>query len=332
MIENSEGGKQTAFQEFPGVQQDAQKEFANVPPPESPSAGSILKKLLSPELSPSPEPKYKPISNIKSRVHQFDIGSEIFYYRYDEPSYTSIYGDSSPEVLIHGPMVGYYLNYTYRPVAPNLFNNFLTDVYFLQVRYVNSHGLEYSAGGIKAAKHNEADEIRGLIGKDYFIGKNSRVTPYFGLGYRYLLDRGDGETATANGINYAFYDRKSHYYYLPLGGDVAINMPKDWEIDLNAEYDIFLQGYQKSFNSDSNQFGGNNQDLVNHQDFGFGVRASVKFLKHGPVVDYYMEPFIRFWNIDQSKPESQAIDGPAKLWVEPKNYTTEIGSKFGIQF
>lgn len=254
------------------------------------------------------------------RVHTFDVGAEAFYYRYQEPD--------AVDVKIRGPMYGYYANYAYRP-SSTIFNNLLTNVYFLQGRYATSRDLEYSGSGIIKGKHDDAMEFRGLIGKDYDID-NALVTPYFGFGYRYLLDRGNGQISSSDNWG---YDRKSHYYYLPMGAYAAFDMPNNWETDFNAEYDILLQGMQKSFLSDGNQFFGSNYpDLVNHQDHGFGVRASVKFLKRGCVVDFYVEPYVRFWNIEQSKEETILLDGTMQSLVEPKNNTTEVGSKFGIQF
>ena len=76
------------------------------------------------------------------------------------------------------------------------------------------------------------------------------MTPYFGFGYRYLFDRGNGQISSIGAYG---YDRKSHYYYLPLGGDAVMNMPNNWEVDLNVEYDILLHGLQKSYLSDGNQ-------------------------------------------------------------------------------
>jgi len=255
------------------------------------------------------------------RVHTFDTGSEIFYYSYHE---------HSADVRMRGPMEGYYANYAYRPAAPNSFNNSLINVYSLQGRYATSRDLEYLGSGIIKGKHDDAVEVRGLVGKDCFIGTDSRVMPYVGFGYRYLLDRGNGQLSSSDNWG---YDRKSHYYYLPLGEDAEFDLPKNWEMDFNAEYDIFLQGYQKSFLSDGEQFTGiSNPDLVNHQKSGFGLRGSIRLLKRGPVVDFYAEPYIRYWNIKQSKVEVSPVNGTPEPLVEPDNNTTEIGSRFGVQF
>ncbi len=315
--------------EFRYMQPDSdEKAFNSMSEKASPK--TMLKNILNPDLSEKPSPTTKP--HMKTQVHTLDVGGEVSYYRNVAPVVPLVPANNTVREKYVGPMYGYYADYTYRPADPNFFNNFLTNVYFLQARYATSRYLTFSGEGDVKSKHDDAMEFRGLIGKDYFVGANARVTPYFGFGYRYLLDRGNGQVSNSSSL---MEDRKSHYYYLPLGGIVALDMPRDWEVDLNAEYDILLSGYQKNFYSDWDQFsspGTRYPDIVYHQDHGFGLRGSIKFLKKGPIVDFFVEPYFRFWNIDQSKSQSIVLNGTAYQVVEPKNNTTEIGSKFGIQF
>jgi len=305
--------------EFDSTQSHADgvsREFSNTTQPDtlkdSPNA--------QPEM-PSPVDTRKRF--VKTRVHNLDVGSEILYYRYQEPN-------PGAGIKNHGPMAGYYADYTYRPASGNFLNNPIANVYYLQERYAFSHNLEYEGSGIVKGKHDTADEIRGLVGKDCFIRTDIRVTPYTGFGFRYLFDRGDGQLSSTG---YWGYDRKSHYYYLPLGADLAKEMPNNWEIDLNAEYDILIYGLQKSYLSDGDQFNGlNNANFTNPQNKGFGLRASIKLLKRGSLVDFYVEPYFRFWNIEQSDTKTGMDDGTMQTLVEPKNNTIEVGSKFGVQF
>ena len=80
------------------------------------------------------------------------------------------------------------------------FNNFLTNVYFLQARYATSRDLDYKGSGIIKGKHDDSMEFRGLIGRDYALGPDSTMTPYFGFGYRYLIDHGNGEISSSNAL------------------------------------------------------------------------------------------------------------------------------------
>ena len=254
-----------------------------------------------------------------SKKHIFDFGREDFYYRYNEDI----------PIVNRGWMHGYYGNYTYRPDEGNLLNNEILNTYSLETRYARGD-LDYKGSGIDNDRTNKSYEIRALLGKEYLLEDRSKVTPYVGIGYRYLMDRGGGRLTTTNHYG---YNRESQYYYLPIGVTANIPAPHDWNVGLNIEYDFFWQGVQKSRLSDGDQFNGlGNDDLRNHQDKGFGLRGSIKFLKKSHLFDMYVEPFIRYWNIDQSKVQSGMVDGASIDGVEPKNNTTEIGSKIGLQF
>ncbi len=253
-------------------------------------------------------------------THTFDMGTEPYFYAYKEP-------DAS--VTISGMMMGYYANYAYRPPDGNLLNNTVLNTYMLEGRFA-SGDLDYKGSGIVKDKDNVNFEIRGLLGKDYLLGDSSLITPYLGFGYRYLLDKGNGRLSSTDAYG---YDRYSHYYYLPIGLNGSIPNGK-WSCAINLEYDILIQGIQKSDLSDGNQFTGyNNPNVRNDQGSGFGVRGSFKLTYTGVKFNFYVEPFIRFWNIGRSNLASATIDGVYYDQLnEPKNNTTEIGSKFGIMF
>jgi hypothetical protein len=329
-------------QNFPGLQQDAKKifpssmqhdsdkVFSDPQKPDRQSAKALLKGIISPSLMATAE--HQTTSNVRTRVNTFDVGSEIFYYRFVMPHVIlePIVGSATQNVPFKdvGPMYGFYANYAYRPPAGNFLNNPLTNVYFLQGSYDISNELSFSGQGNLNHEHNTVTELRGLIGKDYAVGANVMVTPYFGYGYRYLNENNDGKVTS---IGYWMNDRKSHYYYLPLGSNAAFNMPNDWEIDLNAELDIVLSAMQKNYYSDWDKFSStiSYPDVSFHQSHGVGVRGSVKFIKKGSLVDFYVEPYFRFWNFDNSK---TIIWYNGSAVGEPYNTTFEIGSKFGVQF
>lgn len=296
---------------------EVEKQFSN-DQPDRPSPVKMLKDLLNPNPLAAPKPKI--VSNVKTRVHTFDVGGEVFYYRHVHALFEAYPAEIYERLKEVGSMYGYYGNYTYRPVAGNFLNNFLTDAYFLQGRYATTRNVAYSGEYDLKNVHDNTLEFRGLVGKDYTLGPNILVTPYFGFGYRYLTN--------PLKVNSQFYlpEEKSNYYYLPLGGYAMVNLPKDWEMDINVEYDILLQGNQEFLYSGYPTYSA-------HQDHGFGVRSSVKFIKKGRVVDLYVEPYFRFWNIGDSKAYTQIINGaPVQLSGDTRNYTTEVGTKFGIQF
>jgi len=55
------------------------------------------------------------------------------------------------------------------------------------------------------------------------------------------------------------------------------------------------------------------------QDGGYGLRGSVSFQNKGKATDFIIEPFVRYWDIDDS--EVDAATGG----YEPANKTTELG-------
>ncbi len=142
-------------------------------------------------------------------------------------------------------------------------------------------------------------EFRALMGVDY-LKPTSMETIYAGLGYRYLYD--DFQ-----------YSRESTYLYVPIGLKTTGNLKGNWSVDATAEFDILLWGQQVS--GDILEF---------EQDTGYGLRGSVRFQKHGKKTDFIFEPFVRYWNIDDSDVDCG--------FYEPQNETLEIGIKFGWLF
>jgi hypothetical protein len=145
-------------------------------------------------------------------------------------------------------------------------------------------------------------EFRGLLGYD-FRNKIARTTPYSGFAYRYLRDDSSFDSAG--------YERESNYLYVPVGFEIAFASVSEWSFGMTIEADILVWGKQRS------HLGGSYGTIENRQDEGEGFRASLRFQKTQPGVDFGIEPFVRYWNIDWS----QGSDG----FIEPKNRSTEIG-------
>jgi hypothetical protein len=142
-------------------------------------------------------------------------------------------------------------------------------------------------------------------------------------------DNGGGRTSDGH----LTYDRKSHYFYLPIGVTADIPTGKNTEVSLNLEYDHLIKGYQFSYLSDADHITTfPSTDLKNQQDKGFGIRSSIRFLKHYSSGDLYFEPFIRYWKIEDSDLKEGVFNGTPLVGLEPLNSTTEVGSKFGLQF
>jgi hypothetical protein len=145
------------------------------------------------------------------------------------------------------------------------------------------------------------------------------LTPYTGIAYRYL---NDGLQGVPGG-----YERESNYYYSPIGLEINKEFANGWSWDTTLEYDIFWGGQQKSHLS---QAMAGLSDVTNDQKDGYGYRISMKFQsKNG----FGIEPYYRYWNIEQSDPAVVTYEGtPAAIGVEPKNNSQEVGIMFSKKF
>ncbi len=173
-------------------------------------------------------------------------------------------------------------------------------------------------------------DVRGLAGVDFISGNNTRVTPYLGIGYRYLRDKDAGETQAVQEMygNSYYYTNGTRgvkeelkYIYIPLGVELHRPLHNRWAVQLNAEFDFLLQGRSTRHYEDLGELlvdTGGDTHVPNAMEFthdkGYGWRASVKFLHSASEMDFFVEPFIRFWKIDESDIEQFRSDGTGAIW------------------
>ena len=235
---------------------------------------------------------------IIQKKHTWELGTEIFHFKYEEPNLMEN----------KGMMYGLVGSYTYH--GGIMFNG--------EGRF--SYGqVDYTSSGT-GSMDNIDDyifEIRGVVGYDFPLSETFFLTPYIGLGYRYLFDDKGGRTSTTGQWG---YDRESNYYYSPIGLWMNTNYEK-WSFGLILEYDIFWWGKQTSYYSD---VPGYSFDVENDQDEGYGLRSSFKIVRKFTRTSLVIEPFVRYWDID---------DSDISLgFIEPANETIEAGIKIAIRF
>lgn len=167
-------------------------------------------------------------------------------------------------------------------------------------------------------------EFRGLIGYDFTVFKATTITPYIGLGYRYLDDNSQKKSS-------AGYERESNYIYSPIGVEAVNNLDNGWSWGAAVEYDLFWKGRQKSYLGNS-VAGVNNPE--NDQNSGYGLRGSILIKKIVGRMSYSLEPFIRYWNVDESDKQHMTFNGmdTGLVLYEPKNNSTEVGLRFNVEF
>jgi hypothetical protein len=261
--------------------------------------------LLFHTFSFAQEGKDESVKIISNTRETWEVGPEISYIRYKEPS-----------IKDKGTMYGIGGSYAY--------HNYI----MLKAEGKFAYGqLDYEGSTWENNKlltvngiPNYMLEFRGLLGYD-FAANIFAVTPYLGFGYRWLNDNMQEKSPSG-------YKRESNYLYLPIGLEVVANLGNGWFWGADVEYDFFLWGEQKSFLSDNNP---KNNDIENKQKKGYGVRGSMPITKKGEKVGFVIEPYVKYWNIDDSDYQSYT-SSKNKYAYEPKNNSTEIGCKLAIMF
>jgi hypothetical protein len=245
-------------------------------------------------------------TSILLKKHTFEVGPEISYRTYKEP-------DVMKE---KGIMYGLVGSYTYH------------NKIMLKAEGRGSVGwVDYSNSGEIDDIRDYLLEVRGLGGYDFSIPNLCIITPFIGIGYRYLNDDMAGEVSTTGALG---YKRESNYFYSPIGISFITGLWNGWSFGGTLEYDYFWWGKQKSHLSDVDP--GYN-DISNRQKKGDGLRGSIIFQERFKKVDFKAEPFIRYWNIKKSETEMLTYYGTFEDYmVEPKNKSTEIGIMFGVRF
>ncbi len=245
--------------------------------------------------------------NILIPKHTFQIGPEISYIKYSE---------SSLNVEETGVMYGIDASYAYH------------DGIMIKGEIGYSYGyVDYKGSGEADNIEDTLLEMRVLAGYDFSLNPASVITPYIGFGYRQLSDDGGGELTSTG---YAGYDRKTQYYYIPVGIRTYNDAGNGWYWGITAEFDYFCKGKQTSCLSDVDP--GYN-DVENKQRDGHGFRGSFIVEKRGETVSYAIEPFVRYWKIDDSETATVTYNGvPEGYAWEPQNNSTQFGVMLTVLF
>ncbi|MBN1406121.1 MAG: autotransporter outer membrane beta-barrel domain-containing protein [Candidatus Omnitrophica bacterium] len=243
-----------------------------------------------------------------AKEHVFELGTDIYYHVYKEP-----------DIMENkGMMYGVIGSYAYHK-----------DIMFKVDGRFAYGPVDYSSTltGTMDKVDDYVIETRGLLGYDYKADDTFTITPYIGFGYRYLNDDSSDKTTSTGALG---YERESNYYYSPVGLELAKRLDGGWSIGAIFEYDIFWQGQQKSKLSGAVA---SFSDIKNDQDEGYGVRGSVKIAKETEKLNIILEPFVRYWNVKQSKSSDLTYNGVIIGYgYEPKNNTTEYGADLSVQF
>lgn len=227
-----------------------------------------------------------------------EVGAQVAGYEYREPDIAKLNG-ARVGVVGTGTLTG-------------------DSGVFGKIDLRESYGrLDYQGSGSMSGVPDLILEARALVGRDW-IGASVSLSPYLGLGYRYLFDdlRGNSSTGAAG------YRRYSNYLYAPVGFTTRFRLGEGWVLAPTLEADVFLQGKQVSKLSDTGIPG--LIDVTNTQHSGRGHRVSLMLEKDR----WIFGAWTHYWHIDKSDVQSTGVGSG----LEPENYTRESGLELRYRF
>lgn len=281
------------------------------------------------------------VKDFNSSPHQFEMGTESYYYKYTESIGVKDTG-------IKGGLIGAY---QFRFAKKDIDNSsdhladFEEMISFFRLEGRASYGqVEYEGSGREGGIPDWNFETRGLLGSEFVVLNELEINPYFGFGYRYLFNEfSQTPSKIIDGDLYGSgYDRESTYLYIPIGMEIKKGFKENWAVSFKAEYDYFIWGKQVTHLENITVMGFPDPQydkLSNSQHDGRGWRASACLTYKTEKLDYHMEPFIRYWHIKDSDIEFITSNGSyfcqgnlCAAGMEPDNETYEVGVNFRANF
>lgn len=265
--------------------------------------------LLAALAAAVPAQDASPPSSLLLTQPGWELGGQVAKYKYEEPDFMELEGER----------IGIVGAYTW--TIPNR-------VYGRIDGRVSYGKLDYFSAptGTVPDIPDWTGEVRLVIGRDYLVGERVALSPYIGLGYRYLYNDLRGYT-TVGSVTYAGYRRYSEYWYAPIGLTFRMAAGGDWVFAPTIEYDAFIGGKQKSKLTDVAPF---YVDTTNRQDSGRGYRIYLMFESRR----WAFGPWLHYWDIKESDvvfAGVHPIDGPLG-GLEPANTTREYGLELRYRF
>lgn len=238
-----------------------------------------------------------------------EIGIQISNYRYEEDLKSAFF------MSLEGKKLGITAAFT-QVYADNWY---LT----LDGRYASGNTDYTSAStGSSSANPDNITEVRMTAGQDQPLGAQL-LSPYAGLGYRYLNNDLRGYTTTGH----AGYRRTSTYLYLPLGMTHRLRLDGDARFSTTFEYNYLIEGVQRSYLTDV-PGAGYTSDLLNQQRNGHGLRLNLAY----ETSSWSAGVFYHYWNIADSDLGVATKSAVVATGYEPHNITKEFGVQLKYRF
>jgi hypothetical protein len=192
---------------------------------------------------------------------------------------------------------------------------------FSKLDFRGSYGrLKYETTGVETNVPDVILEARALAGLDW-IGAIASLSPYLGLGYRYLYDDLQGYHQS----NPSGYRRYSNYLYAPVGFTARLSLGGGWVLAPTAEADVFLYGTQVNKLSDIDV---GLSDVTNRQDKGYGYRAWLMLEKDR----WAFGAWTSYWHVKASDTVSGVSSNGVFFSTEPESTQRETGLEIRYRF
>lgn len=260
----------------------------------------------------------------KAGQNSFEIDYEVSSYTYKEPH-------MDYPISLKGTKQGFsaaYKKYNlWQTEIPN--SNFI----LLEMRYMtgdNTYNGWLSSGGIYVP--TEASNIKDYYwegalkaGRLIYSKENFNIEGSLGIGYRNLRDH-------LEDMGPGGYLRKSTYIYMPVDMAFKYQLNNRFNLALKTEFDFLVSAQQYS----GPIVGYESTGVYNSQEQGYGLRASLKLSATTNFAEFFIEPFWRYWHLQNSDEAEQYIKIGGTWYeqvvYEPFNTTQEYGVKVGIKF
>lgn len=282
-------------------------------------------------------------ASAQNKKHNLEIAYERSSYTYKEPHMENPIKD-------YGMKNGVSARYTMRSVLSRDLNDDDPSFAMLEFRYMtgdvkykgwtqytdssfNSWVEPFSKSGLRDYYFEAAFKL----GRTYKMADPLELWPYFGIGWRYLTNHADE-------LGEGGYRRTQTYIYVPIGTNVKWNVSKNVTITLNGQFDWLIHGNNHCDETlrDSEFVTWNAHSMSFSQNQGYGLRASIKAEINSGKIGFFVEPFWRYWHIQNSDAVyydlkytdtegEHIIKDFWKFW-EPFNTTHEYGLRVGITF
>jgi len=187
-------------------------------------------------------------------------------------------------------------------------------------------------------------ELRGRTGYSFPVW-GGEMSPYIGLGFRYVMTQGKSYTTDQGAED---YDTGESQFYIPIGASYFHDFGGGWSVAPQAEADVMFYGTEDSrLTNVVNGFPGgigacttscNGFQFLNtastDQHWGLGGRAELMVGKAFNGYSLQAGPFVRYWYVPQSEKVTYTnlSGGTNPEYYIPKNTDMQLGVSLRMLF